>query len=253
MRYVGYGIKINQGKTTSSRELVRLHSNAVHIETSSIISEVATEFNKTYQPEDGTHIERINHWLAHMPNVLHKVMGIDVPYGSLTFTSRHVDNDPAAYINIMSFMNSLDGKTRLARQPITSANKEIYRPELQWIGGHLVSRLDKHIWFKEVQRRAEQSEIQNGTELCVTGAIKYPSDAEFLRSIDPDAVIVNMIRSNLPLRDLTDPTERQGNQVKADVSMYNNGTVADLLSMTGTFYKDLVDDTVKSMYLADAS
>jgi len=251
MRYIPVTGDIQAGKSTFADTIETLHGSAIHIETFEIIAEVATQFNKSFHPEHGTPVERINHWLGQMPGVLKKVLDIDVNYGDITISQKHIEAEPAAYVKMFGFLSLLDSKTNIARQKITSDNKEKYRPELQWIGGHLVSRVDKNIWFKEVVRRAEAEESR-GVDLCITTAVKYKSDELYMRTFE-GTVIPKIVRAELPTRDATDPTERESSLVTPDTILYNNGDLAQYKNSIEQFYKDYIDGTVQSAYVANDS
>jgi hypothetical protein len=148
----------------------------------------------------------------------------------------------------------------LAEQAITAENKDHYRPILQWLGGYAVKKVSPTVWYDEIVRRIQAAQ-HGGAELSVVGGVRFPADAEVLRTTG--ATIVDILRPDVPAADihkqsahyigstnLTDPTERYRSRITYDTRILNNGTVEDLQALAPTFLNDLRSDNVRSLYIA---
>lgn len=250
MLTVGVTGPIGHGKTTFATALSKQVNTFAHFESSHIISEVANallaQTGAVPRPGDLT---AINKWLRRLPPIIGKKLHADVGFERIKITAPALRAAPLEYQKLLIYLANLQKDPDLARQKITDRNKSAHRPLLQWLGGYLVSKADKGIWYKEIARRV-RGEADKGTELCVVGGLRYLSDAAILRTTG--AIIVKIYRPSLAPADITDPTEREREQVPVDSTVLNDGSVDNLATCAEILLRDMQNNRLQPNYSAQA-
>lgn len=248
MIIIGLTGPIGHGKTTFADALAEIEPKARQFETSAIIMEVADAWHEALAgPVNPRDVHELNGWVERLPEVLRSVLAIDCSFEQLRINPEDIDNNPAEYQKLITHAENLQRDFSLARTPITSENKQAYRPILQWLGGYLVQRVDNAIWYHEIIRRIKTAQA-DGITLCTVGGLRFPSDAAVLR--EADGVIVKLYRPDYGQNDLLDPTERERDSIQADATIFNDGTSEDLRKCAYTFLEDLRDNTLHAVYHA---
>jgi hypothetical protein len=237
---------IGHGKTTFAEALAELEPTTVHLETSMVVIEVANALQATLtEPLDPYDIDALNNWLKALPAILLEQLHIHTTFDQIKLMPEAIDEHPVEYQKLILHVEGLRRNFTLAHQQITTDNKEAYRPLLQWLGGYLVDKVDKGIWWNEVIRRASESE-QKGCKLCIAGAVRYPTDAQIVRRAG--GTIIKVYRPGHLQNDMLDPTERERDNIQADCTIKSNGTIEDVKRCAAAFLEDLKNNKLKTAY-----
>ncbi len=237
---------IGHGKTTFAEALAELEPSTVHLETSTVVIEVANALQATLTtPLDPYDIEALNNWLKALPAILLDLLGIKSNFEQIELKTDNIEKHPIEYQKLILHVENLRRNFTLAHQQINTENKEAYRPILQWLGGYLVEKIDSGIWWNEIIRRAKKHE-EKGCKLCIAGAIRFPNDAKVARQAG--AVIVKVYRPGHLQNDMLDPTERERENVKVDATVMSNGTIEDVKKCAKEFWQDVQRGELKSLY-----
>lgn len=197
---------------------------------------------QAFDPHDVT---ALNEWIRELPNILQDLFGIQTTYEDLKIHPEAAMTSPIEYQKLLHHAALLVAHPELALQRITAENKEDYRPLLQWLGSYLPPRIDEGMWYREIVRRASHF-AKSGGKLCVSGGIRYPIDAQIWRNAH--GTVIKVHRPEKHENDLTDPTERERNNIVADTTIINNGTVDDLRRLAPLVLCDIEEDTLKPEY-----
>lgn len=237
---------IGHGKSTFAQALKELEPSTEHFESSLIIAEVANAMHAALGAiPDPYDIESLNNWLRTLPAILLQTVRVKVGFEQLRLDKNLVEQHPIEYQKLIMHAENLKRQPELARQEITAGNKENYRPLLQWLGGYLVQKVDKGIWYSEIVRRVYQAQSR-GCNLCIVGGLRYPSDATILRQAG--AIIVKVYRPGHLQNDMLDPTERERENIPVDCTIASNGTVEDVSRFAAQFLQDIRADKLQSHY-----
>ncbi len=237
---------IGHGKTTFADALAELEPTTVHLETSSVVIEVANALQSTLvTPLDPYDVEALNNWLKALPAILLDILGIRCTFEQIKLEPDRIEKHPIEYQKLILHVETLRRNFTLAHKQIDTENKETYRPLLQWLGGYLVDRVDAGIWWNEIVRRAKKNE-EKGCKLCICGAIRYPTDANIARKAG--AVIVKVYRPGHLQNDMLDPTERERENIPVDCTIMSNGTLQDVKKFAKLFLEDLKNNDLKHLY-----
>lgn len=246
MELIGITGPIGHGKTTFAGALLELESPALHLESNMPIIEIASAWQlalpQAFDPHDVT---ALNEWVRELPNILQDLFGIQTTYEALKIHPETAMAAPIEYEKLLHHAALLVSEPGLALQRITPENKELYRPLLQWLGSYLPPRIDEGMWYREIVRRAKEFE-KSGGKLCVSGGIRYPIDAQIWR--DAGGTVLKVHRPDKREHDLSDPTERQRNDIVADSVIVNNGTIDDLQRLAPRVLSDIEEGTLKAEY-----
>lgn len=242
---IGLTGAIKHGKSTIAAHLAHLEHSSVALEPSLLITEVADAMHANIpRPIDPSDIDWVNTWLAELPDILRTVVRIDTTVDAVQITPRGVNENPLEFQKLFAHTAALSQNTAELTKPITPQTKEMQRPFLQWLGGYTVMNIDPGIWYNELLRRAESSD----TKLRIIGGLRFKSDELLLR--DAGAYIVKVVRPDAPEIDLSDPTERERESIKADTVITNNGSVVQLKATTSEFLNDLRAGKPKPVYIS---
>lgn len=238
---------IGHGKTTFADALSDLVPSTIHFESSLIIAEVANALhaaipNKLPDPYD---VEALNDWLGVLPDILAEKVQARCTFEKIKLQQRSIEQHPIEYQKLILHVENLHRNPEMARKKITRENKENYRPILQWLGGYLVEHVDAGIWYKEIVRRIRKAEAV-GTDLCIVGGLRFPSDAKLLR--DAGAIIVKVYRPAHLQNDMLDPTERERENIKTDCTVMSDGTVDDVKHFAARFLNDIRNNQLENLY-----
>lgn len=239
---------IGHGKTTLADALAQAALRSIHLESSQVIAEavVAWHARSTYIPNPHD-LAAVNNWLQLLPEVLSNVVHQYVDGTKLTFTMEDISAQPELYDKLFTHLQTLQQNPSLLNSPITTENKAQYRAILQWLGGYLVYKVDPGIWYKEIMQRASEAELQ-GLELCTIGGLRYPHDAEIVRS--GGGIIVLIRRPLVTEQDISDPTERERAKIQPDTVVINNAGLTELVLCARHMLTDIKLGKLQAHYVA---
>lgn len=242
---------IKHGKSTFARHMQQINPNAhVHYETGEYVTKFGDAFNTVYKdlPADDD-IKRINQTFEQLDSNFNQLFPASVVRANkLLLDHSAIEVHPGQEESDLSkWLHNLHSDPTLVEQPIAAGDKDLYRPFLQWLGNHFVTRVHPNIWFREIFKDVQK----NGTdkELILVGGVRYPRDATFVRSNGTGTIgkIIEIERPGL-VSDTTSPSEIRRREIKADVRIINNGTEADLGELCLRFYDDLRNGTLEPAY-----
>lgn len=245
---VGLGGDMHAGKSTLAGAFSKIEPETFHIESWHPIGEVADEFHREMPvPPEQNNIIWMNKWLKVLPLIILQVVHAECTYDQLGFTQQDVEDHPVAYKKFYEHSVNLVRSPELAQQKITEENKPLYRPILQWLGGYLVAKVNPTIWYDEIFDRIDTA-VTSGAEHATIGGVRYKSDYDSVHN--EGGRVIKVIRPDLPSRDVNDPTERERNSWVPDITVYNSGSVDDLIDLAPVIWEDLKSDNYKSVYIS---
>ena len=122
-------------------------------------------------------LSAINDWLKPLPDILKSKVHAKCSFAQIKIDSIGAELDPLEYEKLLLHMENLGRQPGLLKQQITKENKEAFRPILQWLGGYLVKKVDRGIWYKEIVRRVERLQNQD-IAYCLIGGLRFkPNDS----------------------------------------------------------------------------
>lgn len=223
MILIGLTGPIGHGKTTFASAIEKLVRKVRHFESSLIIAEVADAMHKELkEPIDPYDLDALNQWLKSLPEILTKVTHTYCAFEQIKLEDKEIQQHPIEYQKLIMHVENLRRNFTLAHQKITDENKETYRPFLQWLGGYLVQKVDKGIWYNEIVRRVQLAQNE-GVELCVVGGLRFPNDATILR--EAGGIIIKVYRPGHLQNDMLDPTERERENINVDTTIASEGAI----------------------------
>mgnify|MGYP000108946111 CR=1 FL=1 len=194
---------------------------------------------------DPYNVSALNNWLHCLPSILANVVHVECTFKDIELNQSVIEQHPIEYQKLILHLENIKRNPELLKNEVTYENKESYRPLLQWLGGYLVQKIDPGIWYNEIVRRIHDS-AKAGAELCVVGGLRFPNDAAIMRA--SGALIVEIYRPGHLHSDSLDPTERERQNIKADCTILNNGTLADLGKFAKLFLNDLHEKKLNRTY-----
>lgn len=237
---------IGHGKSTFASALKELEPSSAHLESSLIIAEVANDLHAALGAiPDPYDIDSLNNWLRSLPAILLQRVNTRTTYERIRLDPGEVEQHPVEYQKLIMHVENLQRQPDLAKHTITRENKENYRPLLQWLGGYLVQKVDKSIWYNEIVRRVYKAQSR-GCKLCIVGGLRYPSDAAILRQAG--AIIVKVYRPAHLQNDMLDPTERERENILADCTIASDGTVEDAKACAARILQDIREGRLQKNY-----
>lgn len=248
MYIVGITGPIGHGKTTFAMTLDKLEPASRHFESWHVVAQVAeawqAQLTTIPSPQD---LDAINQWLHQLAPLVENYLHIPCTFDQLRITAEAVSSQPIMYDKLFTHLTTLSSQPELAHEPITEANKEVFRPLLQWLGGYLLAKVDSEIWYKEIVCQIRDAQARGAT-LCTVGGVRFLRDAAVLAQAG--GVIVKIYRPDLQVADLKDPTERERDHIKTDSTIVNNGNLEELAKAAQHFYQDLVSKQLQPEYRA---
>lgn len=239
---------IGSGKSTFSEFLAAAEPHAAIYESREIITEVAEQFNKALASELHFEVadddaEVINQAMIWLTELINEQLHVEVTWTQLALTKHRLAMHPEFYEKLFVHLKNLREQPALANARITKANKEQFRPLLQWLGGYLVAAVSKTIWFDEIFRRIDRYDMDK--KLIIINGLRYPADAEMVRS--NSGLIIGLERPGQDA-ELTDVTEASRNQIKPDCIVYNTGTLPQLKATAQQLVEDAMISALKPAY-----
>ena len=238
---IGITGNIGHGKTTFADMLADCAPTSQHYESSDIIIEVANALKMQKLPlaDDPASISA---WLSALPLFLAQFAHY-VPAQKLsTIGSADIKTEPDAFSALFNYITLITKSPALRSVTITRANKDQFRPLLQWLGGYVATRVDGQIWFREIVRRAHLS----NSDLTLAGGVRFLADAECLRAAG--GIIIQISRPATDKAFLNDITESQRSLIQADSNVINDGTLLNLRSIAHKLYTDVKQDNLQIHY-----
>lgn len=231
--------------------LRKIEPQSLSYESSGIISEVLDKAHEALtEPFPSDRHDLANELLAKLPPILKDVVRLDVSAEQLRFSKQEALDDPAKYNKLLQHAARLQQMPDLAKQAVTPETKQYYRPGLQGIGGYLVSKVSETIWYDEIIKRSYEDRTSE-TRLITVCGLRFPSDAEVVRKAG--GKIIEVFRPDAPEPDIVDPTEAYRKLINSDTRIVSNGDVDnDLYAVGKAVYSDLVNGTLKPIYIADS-
>jgi hypothetical protein len=248
---IGIHGEIQHGKSTFAGLLREAEPDSLYYESSSIISEVLEEANAALTeplPDDKPLLA--NQLLSKLPPILKKLVHVDISAEELVFTQSDINENYPRFSKLLAYAGTLHKLPHLLNEPITAENKEYFRPGLQGLGGYLVSKVCKTIWYDEIVRRMH-TDITDDTKLVIVGGLRFPTDEAVLRA--EGANIVEIHRPSVKNKDQRDPTEAHRKLIRNDSKILNIGDIEDLRSTTKLFYEDVLAGSLQPCYITETS
>lgn len=245
MIIVGLTGGIGHGKTTLASLLAGHCHSAYHFESWELIAEVASALLS----EQTTHpladdIDGINNWLIPLADIVNFHMHTSVSFRDIRVSPESLAEKPENYAKLLEYLQAVAADPELPHRIIDIDTKDDFRPLLQWLGGYMMT-ISPGLWYGEIVRRISQLRA-NGYELVTVGGVRYPDDAERIRNTG--GMILRLQRPLEPTLDTNDLTERERSFIKADATISNNGSLAELSSLAGHIYEDLKLRQLQSEY-----
>lgn len=247
---IGITGPIGSGKTTVANCLASVQPDHAHYESFYLVSEIATAFNgallaeRAYETTNDP-IELTNQVLIWLPEAVSETLHHDITWNQLAFSKHDTLAHPDLYEKLFSYLKAVDKKPTLLQTPINPETKEQFRSLLQWLGNYLVVKISKTIWYDELMRRIELRDPT--TSLVVVGGVRYPSDAEIIRS--RGGHILRIERPGQAI-DTNDPTEKLRSSIVSDAILVNNGTLEQLQTNVETLWNDLAAGNLQKRYVS---
>jgi len=239
---------IGHGKSTLAEAFGKVEPNSKHLESFTVIADVIdawhAETTKIPNPHD---LAEVNNWLTLLPSILSQYVHEDIDASRLAFTMNDIMANPGIYEKLFVHIQNIQKNPGLMSSRVTDLNKEYYRPMLQWLGGYLVTKVDPSIWYNEVMRMVQQAKA-DGVALCTIGGVRYPKDAEIVRNGGGQIILIH--RPMIGEQDMSDPTERERSHIKPDITIQNDGGLAELVAVAQRIYADEKIGRVRSQYEA---
>ena len=243
---IGITGPIGHGKTTLANALETIEPSTKHFESSTLISHVIDRLHQELADKPTpSSIDSINDWLATLPDILEDIVHVRPEFSAIKVTKDEVFASPVEYDKLFAHLVSLKNNPGLAKQEITAQNKFEYRPFLQWIGGYLIARVSKGIWYDELIRQA-QTAMAEGTKLCVMGGVRYPAEVDIIHAAK--GTVIKIVRPDLKEIDITDPTERERNNIQPDTTVINDGSLEELQECAERILSDMKRMKLKPTY-----
>ena len=245
MILVGITGAIGHGKSTLADMLIQADPVAVHLESFYIIAEVVDGLHDATVTVPTPDVAALNQWLKPLPDILQRVTGQKYSFKQIKLDPEHITDHPVLYEKLFAHIKLLQKRPELIKHHINQENKTTYRPMLQWVGGYLPKKLDPGIWYGELVRRADAAG-QQGAKLCVIGGVRYPIDADVIR--DAGGKVIKIYRPGMKQAHLSDPTERERDNIQVDSTMINDGSLRDLSKNAEKLLADLRANRLKPRY-----
>lgn len=241
---------IGSGKTAFAACLAETVPDHALYETWHVVAEIATAFNEALKAElayetTTNALELANQVLIWLPDAISENLHHDVVWNQLAIAKHDPLKKPELYDKLFAYLKIVEKDRSLLDTPLTSETKERFRPLLQWLGGYLVAKLSKTIWYDELVRRIQLHDPT--TSLVIIGGVRYPSDAEVVRA--NGGRVITIERPGVA-QSGGDVTEDERTAIEADITVVNNGTLEQLRAAAENVANDLAAGRPKKRYSA---
>ncbi len=251
MLILGLTGPIGHGKSTLAKAFMAIDKSAIRIESSTIIAEIANEWLKNFPKEllvDDHDYDILEAWTTELSIIASTRLQMKIHPEQLLITSKTFEEEPETVARLLRYIDLIRQGVVEINSTINDGNKDKNRSILQWLGGFLIVRVGKGIWYDEIERRILDAETQ-GKSLCLVGGIRYPYDAEVIRR--NGGKVAELIRQDLPSRNTSDLTEAQRDQIKFDTVINSTASKEALAEMAKAIYEDLLTDDLLPEYDSD--
>ena len=246
MILIGMTGPISHGKTTFAKAIMELEPHTIRLESSLVIARVANAMHMAmHDVPDPYDVDSLNKWLHALPPILNEIAHVDCSFEQVKLDPALIEQHPVEYQKLIMHVENLQRQPDLARQAITVDNKETYRPFLQWLGGHLVKKVDPNIWFREIIRMVYDART-TGCKVCIVGGLRFPNDATSIRHAG--GIIIKVYRPGHLQNDMLDPTERERDNINADCTVMSNSTIEDVKNCAKQILDDIEHNQLRVLY-----
>lgn len=249
MHIVGLTGAIGSGKTTFGNFLGAAAKRHLHLESSSLVIEVANELhlhNPAPFPKTDN-LEELNEWLSVLPPILERQLHRLVDWDTIKIVESDTLKNPENYQKLLEYIALLNAKPALQNESISVDNKAQHRPILQWLGGYLAKRVSGDIWYCELIRRGG---IDQDIDLLTLGGVRFPADTAVIR--EQGGLIIGLVRPSLEAQDATDVTERERSLITPDTLIHNDGSVEQLQQLAEQVYAEISANDYRREYFASS-
>ncbi len=251
MLILGITGPIGHGKSTLAKAFMAIDKSATRIESSTLIAEVANEWLKNFPKEllvDDHDLDVLEAWTTELSIIASKKLQVKIHPEQLLITKETFDKEPETVARLIRYISLIEQGVVEINSKIVDGNKDKNRAILQWLGGFLIVRVGKGVWYDEIERRILKAETE-AKSLCLVGGIRYPYDAEVIRR--NGGKMAKLIRKDLPPRDSSDITEAHWAKLEVDTVIRSTASKEALAEMARAVYEDLLADDLLPEYNSD--
>lgn len=245
---IGITGAIGSGKSTFAAFLRDMEPDHAAYESGEVIAEVAEDFNRALSGElafetTTDNIELTNQALIWFIESISEKLHHEVTWNQLAITKHQLAAHPELFEKLFIYLAAVKKEPQLLDQRITTNNKELYRPVLQWLGGYLIAKINSTIWYDEIFRRIGQHDADKN--LVTIGGVRTPDQAACIR--EHHGLVVGVERQGLAA-DNTDVTEASRSDIVPDIIIHNNGSLEQLQTAAERLWSDLTIGKPKPEY-----
>lgn len=241
---------IGSGKSTLADYLGQVVQNHALYETNGPVIEVANRFNQLLEAElnfatTDNDTELVNQLLIWMPDIITEHLHHDTTWTHLALNPKDIRTHPELYEKLFAYVARVRKDPKLAEQTITTDNKATYRDLLQWLGGYFVAKLSPTIWYDELFRRIDLHDAHR--DLILVSGVRYLSDAVVIR--EHRGRLLKVTRPDTTPTH-SDITEAERDKIEPDITIVNNGSLADLQLLAENLWNDIAAGAPQKEYRA---
>lgn len=253
MRHIiGIAGPINSGKTTLAALLTGIDPlHSVHLETSTVVVELADLFNSSlagiYGPEKDR-IEMANLAVQSLLPSLSTMINRSVTLEDVIVTPESSQQEPQWYEKLFRYFDDLAVQPALLNRPITALNKDEYRSLLQWIGGYFLFRLEQPLlWYNDLFRQIESLPAE--IDVVAVTAPRQPAEADFIQQHGGQVIMLN--RPGIAI-DPQEVTERRVLEITPNATVANDASLIELRHCAATVRSDILEGKLAASYRASS-
>jgi hypothetical protein len=247
MIIVGLTGAIGSGKTTFGNMLGAQSKHHLHLESSTVIAEVANDLrlHNTYPLPNTADISAVNQWLSTLPKILEDRVHRRVDWDAIKLSGHKIEQQSDNYRKLFEYIDLLQAQPALRSGSITTDNKSTHRALLQWLGGYLAKQVSGDIWYREL---IERGLAKGDVDLLTLGGVRFPADAECIWQ--NHGLIIELQRPSQAIQDAADITERERSLIQPNTIVSNNGTIEQLEATAHRVYADMLTSKTANEYIA---
>lgn len=248
---IGITGPIGSGKSTFAKALADCESDHAIYETYQLVAEVGDSFNQALKAElefatARNDIELINQALIWLPATIEDRLHTDVSWSQLAIKRHETLVRAALYGKLFAYLKAVRQKPKVLDQPITIKNIGTYQPLLQWLGGFMITKVNKNIWYTELMRRVDNHD--GNKSLVIVCGVRYPSDAATIKKRGGKIISVHRPGIKAKVTDLADITQATRHIIRPDITVLNDGSAKDLAKLAEDVWQDLGAGKPKPRY-----